>query len=76
VDAAVRLAHLRAETLGPAAFDDAFREYARRWAFKHPSPADFFKTMENVSGKRLDWFFRESFLENDHFDVGVDTVAH
>jgi len=76
VKTAVGLAQLRDEILGPQAFDDAFREYARRWAFKHPGPADFFKTMEDVSGKRLDWFFREWFLENDHFDVGVDTVAH
>ena len=75
VKTAVGLAQLRDEILGPAAFDDAFREYTRRWAFKHPSPADFFKTMENVSGKRLDWFFREWFLENPHFDVAIDTVA-
>ena len=76
VKTAVGLAQLRDEILGPQAFDEAFREYARRWAFKHPGPADFFKTMEDVSGKRLDWFFREWFLENEHFDVGVDTVAH
>ena len=69
VKTAVGLALLRDEILGPAAFDDAFREYTRRWAFKHPDPADFFRTMENVSGKRLDWFFREWFLENPHFDV-------
>ena len=75
VKTAVGLAQLRDEILGPAAFDDAFREYTRRWAFKHPDPADFFKTMENVSGKRLDWFFREWFLENEHFDVAIDTVA-
>jgi hypothetical protein len=76
VKTAVGLAQLRDEVLGPQAFDEAFREYARRWAFKHPGPADFFKTMEDVSGRRLDWFFREWFLENEHFDVGVDTVAH
>jgi hypothetical protein len=75
VKTAVGLGQLRDEILGPAAFDDAFREYTRRWAFKHPDPADFFKTMENVSGKRLDWFFREWFLENEHFDVAIDTVA-
>ena len=44
------------EILGPAAFDDAFRTYTRRWAFKHPTPVDFFRTMEDVSGRRLDWF--------------------
>ena len=76
VKTAVGLAQLRDEILGPEAFDEAFREYARRWAFKHPSPADFFKTMEDVSGKRLDWFFREWVLENPHFDQAVDTVLH
>ena len=75
VKTAVGLAQLRDEILGPQAFDESFREYTRRWAFKHPSPADFFKTMENVSGKRLDWFFREWFLENPHFDVGIDTLV-
>jgi hypothetical protein len=76
VKTAVGLAQLRDEILGPQAFDEAFREYARRWAFKHPGPADFFKTMEDVSGRRLDWFWREWFLENPHFDIGIDTVAH
>jgi len=75
VKTAVGLALLRDEILGPAAFDDAFREYTRRWAFKHPTPTDFFRTMEDVSGKRLDFFFREWFLENPHFDQAVDTVA-
>ena len=75
VKTAVGLAQLRDEVLGPQAFDEAFREYTRRWAFKHPSPADFYKTMEDVSGKRLDWFFREWFIENAHFDVGIDTVV-
>jgi hypothetical protein len=74
VKTAVGLALLRDEVLGPAAFDDAFREYTRRWAFKHPSPADFYRTMENVSGRRLDWFFRQWFIENPHFDVAVDSV--
>jgi len=74
VKTAVGLALLRDEILGPAAFDDAFREYTRRWAFKHPSPADFYRTMENVSGRRLDWFFRQWFIENPHFDVAVDSV--
>jgi hypothetical protein len=75
VKTAVGLALLRDEVLGPAAFDDAFREYTRRWAFKHPAPADFYRTMENVSGKRLDWFFREWFIENPHFDIAIDTVV-
>jgi hypothetical protein len=75
VKTAVGLAQLRDEILGPDVFEDAFREYTRRWAFKHPTPSDFFKTMEDASGKRLDWFFREWFLENPHFDIGVDTVV-
>jgi len=74
VKTAVGLGQLRDEILGPEIFDDAFRTYTRRWAFKHPSPDDFFHTMENVSGIRLDWFFREWFIENPHFDVAVDTV--
>jgi hypothetical protein len=76
VKTAVGLAQLRDEILGPQAFDEAFREYTRRWAFKHPAPSDFFKTMQDVSGKRLDWFFREWFLENPHFDQAIDTVVH
>ncbi len=74
VKTAVGLGQLRDEILGPEIFDDAFRAYTRRWAFKHPSPDDFFHTMENVSGIRLDWFFREWFIENPHFDVAVDTL--
>ena len=75
VKTAVGLGQLRDEILGPEAFDAAFREYTRRWAFKHPTPVDFFKTMEDAAGKRLDWFFREWFIENPHFDVGVDTLV-
>ncbi|AHG88930.1 peptidase [Gemmatirosa kalamazoonensis] len=75
VKTAVGLHLLREEILGPDAFDDAFRAYTAAWAFKHPSPADFFRTMENASGKRLDWFWREWFLENPHFDQKIDTVA-
>ena len=75
VKTAVALALLRDEVLGPQAFDESFREYTRRWAFKHPTPADFFHTMEDVSGRRLDWFFREWFIENPHFDQAVDTLV-
>jgi hypothetical protein len=74
VKTAVALGQLRDEILGPATFDDAFKEYTRRWAFKHPTPEDFFKTMEDASGRRLDYFWREWFLENPHFDQVVDTV--
>jgi aminopeptidase N len=75
VKTAVGLHLLRDEILGHEAFDDAFRAYTAAWAFKHPSPADFFKAMEDASGKRLDWFYREWFLENPHFDQKIDTVA-
>lgn len=75
VKTSVALQQLRQEILGPDAFDDAFREYTRRWAFKHPTPNDFIRTMENVSGRRLDWYFREWFLQNEHFDEAIDTVV-
>ncbi|MDQ2890131.1 MAG: M1 family metallopeptidase [Gemmatimonadota bacterium] len=70
----VGLQLLRQEVLGPEAFDDAFREYIRRWAFKHPTPTDFFRTMESVGGERLDWFWREWFYENTHFDQAIESV--
>jgi hypothetical protein len=75
VKPSVGLQLLRQEIMGPAAFDDAFRTYIDRWKFKHPTPADFFRTMEDVGGRRLDWFWREWFLENPHFDQAIDTVA-
>ena len=75
VKPSVALQLLRQEILGPEAFDDAFRTYTARWAFKHPTPADFFRTMEDVSGRRLDWWFREFFMENERFDQAVDTVV-
>jgi hypothetical protein len=71
----VGLQLLRQEIIGPDAFDAGFRAYIRRWAYKHPTPADFFRTMDDVSGQRLDWFWREWFIEDDHFDQAVDTVV-
>ncbi|MEO7361712.1 MAG: M1 family metallopeptidase, partial [Gemmatimonadaceae bacterium] len=71
----VGLQLLREEVLGHEAFDDAFRTYIRRWAFKHPTPSDFFRTMEDVSGRRLDWFWRQWFVENARFNQSIDTVA-
>ncbi len=65
---------LRQEIMGPEAFDDAFRTYIRRWAYKHPTPSDFFRTMEDVGGRRLDWFWRGWFAENARYDQAVDTV--
>jgi len=70
----VGLQLLRQEIMGPEAFDDAFREYIRRWAFKHPTPADFFRTMEDVGGRRLDWFWRGWFLEGARYDQAIESV--
>jgi hypothetical protein len=74
VKPSVGLQLLRQEVLGPDTFDEAFRTYVAKWAFKHPAPADFFRTMEDVSGHRLDWFWREWFVENPHFDQAIDGV--
>jgi len=71
----VGLQLLRQEILGPELFDDAFRAYTYRWAFRHPTPADFFRTMEDVSGRRLDWFWREWFVENARFDQAIEQVT-
>ena len=65
---------LRETVLGRELFDYAFKEYARRWAFKHPSPADFFRTMEDASGVDLDWFWRGWFYTTDHVDQSLDAV--
>lgn len=65
---------LRETVMGPALFDAAFKEYAQRWAFKHPKPADFFRTMEDASAVDLDWFWRGWFYTNDHVDVEVSDV--
>jgi hypothetical protein len=75
VKPSVGLQLLRQEIMGPAAFDDAFRTYIQRWAYKHPSPTDFYRTMEDVGGRRLDWFWREWFKENPHFDQAIDSVG-
>ncbi len=55
---ATGLVMLREQILGPDVFDDAFREYSRRWAFRHPQPADFFRSMEEAAGENLNWFWR------------------
>ncbi|HEU5148777.1 MAG TPA: M1 family metallopeptidase [Chryseosolibacter sp.] len=65
---------LRETVMGPEIFDAAFKEYAQRWAFKHPKPADFFRTMEDASAVDLDWFWRGWFYTNDHVDVEVSEV--
>ncbi|MFP5041966.1 M1 family metallopeptidase [Parasediminibacterium sp. JCM 36343] len=67
---------LRNHILGKERFDYAFRTYIKRWAFKHPTPWDFFHTMENVSGEDLSWFFREWFLHTWKLDQGVKKVVY
>ena len=65
---------LRETIMGRELFDYAFKEYARRWAFKHPTPADLFRTMEDASGEDLDWFWRGWFYNTDPVDISLDTV--
>lgn len=65
---------LRETIMGRELFDYAFKEYARRWAFKQPYPADFFRTMEDASGVDLDWFWRGWFYTNDHVDLSISDV--
>ena len=62
--------------MGRDLFDYAFKEYARRWAFKHPTPADFFRTMEDASGEDLDWFWRGWFYSTDACDIALDSVKY
>ena len=65
---------LRETIMGRELFDYAFKEYARRWAFKHPTPADLFRTMEDASGEDLDWFWRGWFYSTDACDISLDSV--
>ncbi len=65
---------LRETILGRELFDFAFREYARRWKFRRPTPADFFRTMEDASGIDLDWFWRGWFYSTDHVDIAIDSL--
>jgi hypothetical protein len=67
---------LRETVMGRELFDYAFKEYARRWAFKHPTPADFFRTMEDASAVDLDWFWRGWFFTTDPVDISLDDVRH
>jgi len=67
---------LRETIMGRELFDYAFKEYARRWAFKHPEPADLFRTMEDASGEDLDWFWRGWFYGTDACDISLDTVKY
>ena len=65
---------LRKTIMGPELFDFAFRTYSQRWMFKHPTPADFFRSMEDASGMDLDWFWRGWFYTTDYSDIGVKEV--
>jgi len=65
---------LRETIMGRELFDYAFKTYAQRWAFKHPTPADFFRTMEDASGEDLDWFWRGWFYGIDPVDISLDSV--
>jgi hypothetical protein len=65
---------LRETVMGRELFDYAFKTYCERWAFKHPTPADFFRTMEDASAVDLDWFWRGWFYSTDHVDIAVTDV--
>ncbi|WP_424962764.1 M1 family metallopeptidase [Ekhidna sp.] len=65
---------LRTTVMGPELFDKAFKTYAQRWAFKHPTPADLFRTMEDASAVDLDWFWRGWFYGTDYVDVDLANV--
>ena len=65
---------LRQTVMGPELFDHAFKTYAQRWKFKHPTPADFFRTMEDASAMDLDWFWRGWFYTTDVTDIGIKEV--
>ena len=65
---------LRETIMGRKNFDFAFKEYCKRWALKHPTPADFFRTIEDASGEDLDWFWRGWFFNTDPVDISLDSV--
>jgi hypothetical protein len=65
---------LRQTIMGPELFDHAFRTYSKRWMFKHPTPEDFFRSMQDASGMDLDWFFRGWFYTTDVSDIGIKEV--
>jgi hypothetical protein len=67
---------LRETIMGRELFDYSFKEYARRWAFKHPEPADLFRTMEDASGEDLDWFWRGWFYSTEACDISLDSIRY
>ena len=70
------LVMLREVVLGPDRFDYAFKKYIHRWAYKHPSPDDFFRTMDNEAGESLSWFWKEWFQHNWQLDLAVSSVSY
>jgi hypothetical protein len=66
---------LRNHVIGADAFDSAFRDYIRAWVFKHPTPGDFFRSIENSTGEDLSWFWRSFFYTTDVLDIGIDSVS-
>jgi hypothetical protein len=66
---------LRQDVMGPTLFDKGFRTYISRWAYKHPTPADFFRSMNDAAGRNLDWYWREWFLSAPKFDQSIDSVS-
>ena len=74
--AAYGLTLLREQILGPERFDAAFKQYVRDWAFKHPSPSDFFRTMDSAAGEDLSWFWRGWFRHNWKLDLAVTGVKY
>lgn len=73
---ALGLRLLREDILGHERFDKAFHTYINRWAYKHPTPKDFFNTMEDVSGEELDWFWKGWFVNTWQLDQAVDSVSY
>ena len=71
---AAALTVLRETVMGRQQFDFAFKQYAKRWKFKRPTPADFFRTMEDASGVDLDWFWRGWFYSTHHVDIDISDV--
>ncbi len=72
---ALMLRLLRHEVLGPEVFDRAFRDYTRTWAYRHPTPADFFRLMRDASGVDLDWYWREWVYTTARLDQAIDSVS-
>ena len=73
---ALGLTLLREQILGPDRFDPAFRRFIAAWAFRHPTPSDFFRAMESEAGEDLGWWWREWYVENWTYDAAVTRIAY